>query len=157
MVPRLLPASDHAARVVVRTDAVVDRWPRRERSGSRRWGWCAAHVGLLWRRGTLFLGWLPPTMACATNWARGSSLPAVERGAFHLLDGGKFDQIPHLTVKVSLGRILRLWQRLQQDCDCCDILTCTELLRELHAGVVDDVVVDRTCASTRGTCGVHPL
>jgi hypothetical protein len=57
----------------------------------------------------------------------------VERGALHLLDGGKFDQIPHLTVKVSLGWILRLWQRLQQDCGCCDILTCTDLLRELHA------------------------
>jgi len=35
-------------------------------------------------------------------------LPAVERGALRLLDGGKFDQIPHLMVKVSLGRILQL-------------------------------------------------
>ena len=113
VVPRLLLASDHAARIVVRSDAVVDRWPRWERSGRRRWGWRAAHVGLPWSRGTLFLGWLPPTMACAANWARGSSLPAVERGALCLLDGGKFDQIPHLAVKVSLGRILRLWQCLQ--------------------------------------------
>src|SRR6185312_8878205 len=38
------------------------------------------------------------------------------------------------------GPDLGLWQRLQQDCGCCDILTYTELLRELHAGVVDDVV-----------------
>ena len=81
----------------------------------------------------------------------------MERAALRLLDGGKFDQIPHLTVKVSLGRILRLWQRLQQDRGCCDILTCIELLRELHAGVVDDVVVDRTCVSARETCGVHPF
>jgi len=73
------------------------------------------------------------------------------------LDGGKFDQIPHLTVKVSLGRILWLWQRLQQDRGCCDVLTRTELLRELHAGVVDDVMVDRTCAPARRTCGVHLL
>ena len=78
----------------------------------------------------------------------------MEQGALRLLDGGKFDQIPHLTVKVSLGRILRLWQRLQQDCGCCDIQTCKELLQELHASVIVDVVVDRTCASTRG---VHPL
>ena len=103
------------------------------------------------------MGWFPPTMACAANWAWGSSLPAMKRGALCLLDGGKFDQIPHLTVKVSLGRILRLWQRLQQDCGCCDILTCTELLRELHAGVVDDVVVDHTCTPAHGTCGVHPF
>ena len=84
-------------------------------------------------------------------------MPAVKRGALRLLDGGKFDQIPHLMVKVSLGRILWLWQHLQQDRGCCDVLTRTELLRELHAGVVDDVVVDRMCTPARGTCGVHPL
>jgi hypothetical protein len=81
----------------------------------------------------------------------------VERETFSLLDGGKFDQIPHLMVKVSLGRILRLQQRLQQDRVCCDVLTHPELLRELHAGVVDDVVVDRTRAPARGTSGVHLL
>ena len=70
----------------------------------------------------------------------------VERGAPRLLDGSKFDQIPDLTVKVSLGHILWLWHRLQQNRGCCDVLTRTELLRELHTGVVDDVVVDRTCA-----------
>ena len=92
--------------------------------------------------------WLPPTMACWT---------AVERGALRLLDGGKFDQIPHLTMKVPLGRILRLWQHLQQDCGCCDILTCTELLRELHVGVVDDVVVDPSRALMCGARGVYSL
>jgi len=73
------------------------------------------------------------------------------------LDGGKFDQIPHLTVKVSLGRILWLWQRLQQDRGCCDVLTRTELLLELYVSFVDDVVVDRACAPAPGTCGVHLL
>ena len=81
----------------------------------------------------------------------------MERGALCLLDSCKFDQIPHLTVNVSLGRILLLWQCLQQDRGCCDVLTRTELLRELHAGVVDDVVVDHTCAPARGTFGVHPF
>ena len=69
----------------------------------------------------------------------------------------QFDKIPHLAVKVSLGWIMWLWQHLQQDCGCRDILTCTELLRELHAGVVDDVVVDRTCASMRRAGGVDPF
>ena len=69
VVPRLLSASDHAVRIVVRTDAVVDRWPRRERSGCCRWGRRAARGGLPWRRGALLLRWLPPTMACAANQA----------------------------------------------------------------------------------------
>jgi hypothetical protein len=73
------------------------------------------------------------------------------------LDGGKFDQIPHLMVKVSLGWILWLWRHLQQDRGCCDGLTRTELLRELHEGVDDDVVVDRTCTPARGICGVYLL
>jgi len=60
-------------------------------------------------------------------------------------------------VKVSLGRILRLWQHLQEDRARCDVLACTELLRELHAGVIDFVVVDRTRASARGTGGVYPF
>ena len=81
----------------------------------------------------------------------------MERGALRLLDGGKFDQIPHLMVKVSLGWILRLWQHLHQDRGCCDVLARTEPLRELHAGVVDDVVVDRTRVSARGTGGVYPF
>ena len=46
MVSRLLPALDNATHVLVGTDTVVNRWPRRERGGCRRWGWCAAHVGL---------------------------------------------------------------------------------------------------------------
>jgi len=103
------------------------------------------------------LGWLPPTVACAANWTRGSALPAVKRGALCLLDCGKFYQVPHLAVKVPLGWVLRLWQRLQEDRRRCDVLARTELLRELHACVVDDVADDRTCASTRRTRGVHPL
>ena len=56
-----------------------------------------------------------------------------------------------------MGRILRLWQCLQEDRIRCNVLACTELLRELHAGVVDDVVVDPECALTRGTRGVYPF
>ena len=32
--------------------------------------------------------------------------------SLRLLDGGEFHQVSHLAVKVPLGRILRLWQRL---------------------------------------------
>ena len=74
-----------------------------------------------------------------------------------MLDGGEFHQVPHLAVMVPLGRILRLWQRLQEDRGCCDVLACTELLRELHAGVVDDVVVDPACMLTHGTRGIYPF
>jgi hypothetical protein len=75
--------------------------------------------------------------------------------SLRLLDGGKIHQVSHLAVKVPLGRILWLWQRLLEDRGKCDVLACTELLRELHACVADDVVVDRMCASTCGTRGVH--
>ena len=63
-----------------------------------------------------------------------------------MLDGGEFHQVPHLAVMVPLGRILRLWQRLQEDCGRCDVLARTELLRELHAGIVEAIVVDPECA-----------
>ena len=81
----------------------------------------------------------------------------MQRGALCLLDGGEFHQVSHLAVKVPLGRILRLWQCLQEDRGHCDVLARTEPLRELHAGVVDDVVVDPECALTRGTRGVYPF
>jgi len=81
----------------------------------------------------------------------------MQRGALCLLDGGEFHQVPHLAVKVTLGWILRLWQRLQEDCGRCDVLARTELLRELHAGIVEDIVVDPECAPTRRTRGVYPF
>ena len=96
-------------------------------------------------------------VACASNRTRGSDLPAVQRGALRLLDGGKFHQVSHLAVKVPLGRILRLWQCLQEDRGRCDVLACTELLRELHAGVVDYVAVDPARMLMRGTHGVYSL
>ena len=81
----------------------------------------------------------------------------MQRGALRLLDSGKLHQISHLAVKVPLGWILRLWQRLQEDRGYCDVLACTELLRELHAVIIDDVVVDPACTLTCGTRGVYPL
>ena len=36
-----------------------------------------------------------------------------------------------------------------------DVLARTKLLRELHVGVVDDIVVDPVCMLVCGTCGVH--
>ena len=75
VVPSLLPALDHAARVVVGTDAVVNLWPWRERGGYRSWGWRAARVGLPCRWGALHFGWLSPTVARATGGTRGSGLP----------------------------------------------------------------------------------
>ena len=74
-----------------------------------------------------------------------------------MLDGGEFHQVSHLAVNIPLGRVFWLWQRLQEDRGCCDVLACTELLRELHADVVDDVVVDPACALTRRTRGFHPF
>ena len=74
-----------------------------------------------------------------------------------MLNGGELHQVSHMAVKVPLGWILWLWQHLKKDCSCCDVLPCTELLRELHAGIVDDVVVDPACALTRRTHGVYPF
>ena len=105
--------------------------------------------------GVLHLGWFPPTVSCASSTTRGSGLSVAQRGALRLLDGGEFHQVSHLAEKVPLGRILQLWQRLQEDRGCCDVLARTEPWRELHAGVVDDIVVDPECAPTRGTRGVH--
>ena len=96
-------------------------------------------------------------VACASSRTRGSDLPAVQRGALRLLDGGKFHQVSHLAVKVPLGRILRLQQCLQEDRSRRNVLACTDLLQELHAGVVDDVVVDPACVLTRGTHGFYPF
>ena len=106
VVPRLLPALDHTTRVVVGTDAVVNRWPWRARSGRHHWGWRAVHVGLRRRRKVLYLGWFPLTMACTASGTRGSDLSAVPRGALRLLDDGEFHQVSHLAVKAPLGRIL---------------------------------------------------
>ena len=105
--------------------------------------WTAALVGVL------HLGWFLPTVARTASETRGSGISAVQRGALRLLDGGEFHQVSHLAVKVPLGQILRLWQRLQKDRSCCDVLASTELLRELHAGIIDDVVVDPACTLTR--------
>jgi hypothetical protein len=96
-------------------------------------------------------------VARAASGTQGSSLPAVLRGALRLLNGGEFYQVSHLAVKVPLGRILCLWQHLQEDRTCCNVLACTELLRELHVGVVDDVVVDPACALMCGTRGFYPF
>ena len=107
--------------------------------------------------GVLYLGWLPATVACAASGTLGSDLSAVRRGALRLLDGGEFHQVSHLAVKVPLGRILRLWQCLQEDRSRRDVLACTELLRELHVGIIDDVAVDSAHAMTCGARGVYPL
>jgi hypothetical protein len=96
-------------------------------------------------------------MARAAGRTRGGGLPAVQRGALHLLDGGKFHQVPHLAVKVPLGRILWLSQCLQEDHGRYDVLACTKLLRELHVCVVDDVAVDPACTLSCGTRGAYPL
>ena len=154
VVPRLLPASDHTARIVVGTHAVVNWWPWQEGGGCHRWGWRAAHVGLLRRWGVLYLGWFPPTVAHAASGTRCRDLSAVQQGALRLLNGDEFHQVSNLAMKVPLGRIHRLWQCLQEDHGRRDVLACTELLRELHAGVIDDVAVDPSCAleeSLRGS------
>ena len=156
MVPRLLSALDHAARIVVGADATVDWMPRRKRSRSCSWGWHTAHVALL-RWWELYLGRFPPTVTCAASEARGCGMSAVQRGALRLLDGGEFHQVSHLAVKIPLSRILRLWQCLQEDCSCGDVLACAKLLGELHVGVVDDVVVDPSRALMCGARGVYSL
>ena len=53
-------------------------------------GWRDAGVGLLYRRGVLYLGWFPPTMARADGRTQGSGLAAVLKGTSRLLDGGEF-------------------------------------------------------------------
>ena len=136
---------------------VVNRWPQRERGGCCRRGRRAAHVGLPRWWGVLYLGWFPPTVTRASGGTRGNGLPAVQRGALCLLDGGEFHQVSHLAVKVPLGRILWLWQCLHEDRGRRDVLARTELLQELHAGVVDDVAVDPTRALTGRACRVYPL
>ena len=60
-------------------------------------------------------------------------------------------------MKVPLGQILQLWQRLQEDRSRCDVLACTELLPELHVGVVDYVEVDPARTLMCGTHRVYPL
>ena len=60
-------------------------------------------------------------------------------------------------MKVPLGRILRLWQCLQKDHSWCDVLARTELLRELHVGVVEYVAVDPERTLMCGTRGVYSL
>jgi hypothetical protein len=74
-----------------------------------------------------------------------------------LLDGVEFHQVSHLAVNIPFGQVFRLWQRLQEDRGCYDVLACTKLLWELHAVFVDDVVVDPACALMRRTRGFHPF
>ena len=124
----------------------MNRRPRQERSGCRRWGWHAACVDLQRRWGAPYFGWFSPTVVRTASGTRGSGLSAVYRRALRLLDGGEFHQVSHLAVKIPLGLVLR-----------GDVLARAKLLGESHAGVVDDVAVDPARALTCGTCGVYPL
>jgi hypothetical protein len=74
-----------------------------------------------------------------------------------LVEHGKLHQVFNLAVKVPLSRVFWLSECLQKDRCCGDVLAHAVLLRELHAGVVDDVAVDSACALPRGTGGVSPL
>ena len=56
-----------------------------------------------------------------------TGLSAVQRGALCLLDGGEFHQVSYLAVKIPLGRILRLWQRLLVDLHRSAVLACVKL------------------------------
>ena len=65
--------------------------------------------------------------------------------------------MPELVVKVALHRVLRLSERLQENCCCGDILARVELLRELHAGIIDNVAVNPTRPTAGGPSRVSPL
>ena len=120
-------------------------------------GRCAARVGMWCRRGALHLERIPPWTTCAAGRARGNGLAAMQGGTCRLLNRSEFHQVFNLAVEVPLRQVLRLWQCLQKDRCRGYVLAHVELLRELHAGVVDDVVADPECAPTRGTHGVYPL
>ena len=48
-------------------------------------------------------------------------------------------------MEALLGRILWFRHSLEEDCRCGEFLARTEPLRELHEGVIADVMIDRLC------------
>ena len=74
-----------------------------------------------------------------------------------MLNGGELHQVFNLAVKVPLSQVFWLRECLQKDCCCGDVLARAELLREFHAGVLDDIAVDSACMLPRRTNGVSPL